>query len=68
MNLECDPGTSLARVMRIRHAFRLGCDVVSYAVVNRVWWVLPLMVVLALVALAVTATHAIVPYTVYTLF
>ena len=55
-------------MLRIRHSFRLGKDIVSYAVVNRVWWIVPLMVLLVLVALAVTATHTVLPYTVYTLF
>ncbi len=55
-------------MLRLRHGLRLGRDFVGYAVVNRVWWILPLMVLLVLIALAVTATHTVVPYTVYTLF
>jgi hypothetical protein len=48
-------------VLRLRHAARL-------AVVNRVWWILPLVVVLGLIAVAVTVTQAAAPYTLYTLF
>jgi hypothetical protein len=36
--------------------------------VNRLWWFVPAMVVLGLFALAVTATHTVVPVAVYTLF
>lgn len=55
-------------MLRIRHGVRLGRDIVAYAVINRVWWIIPLMALLVLVALAITATHTVVPYTVYTLF
>jgi hypothetical protein len=40
----------------------------AYAIVNRSWWLVPFMVMLALVALAVVTTQAAVPYAVYTLF
>ncbi len=55
-------------MLRLRHAVRLGGEFVAYAVVNRVWWILPLVVVLAVVALAVSVTQAAAPYTLYTLF
>jgi hypothetical protein len=55
-------------VLRLRHGFRLLGDVVAYAVVNRVWWILPMIAVLGLIALAVTITQAAAPYTLYTLF
>jgi hypothetical protein len=55
-------------VLRVRHAVRLAGEFASYAVVNRVWWIIPLVVVLATIALAVTVTQAAAPYTLYTLF
>lgn len=55
-------------MLRLRHSFRLAGEFVSYAVVNRVWWVVPLVAVLGLIALAVTVTQAAAPYTLYTLF
>lgn len=47
---------------------RLAGDLVAYAVVNRVWWIVPMMVVLGVVALVTTVTQAAAPYTLYTLF
>jgi hypothetical protein len=55
-------------VLRVRHTFRLAGEFVAYAVVNRVWWILPLIAVLAVVTVAVTVTQAAAPYTLYTLF
>ena len=55
-------------MLRLRHTFRLAGEFVAYAVVNRVWWILPLIAVLGIVALAVTITQAAAPYTLYTLF
>jgi hypothetical protein len=55
-------------LLRLRHLGRLTRDVVGYASVNRVWWLVPLGAVLLLVGLAVTATNVAVPVAVYTLF
>ena len=55
-------------LLRLRHTGRLAYEFAAYAVVNRVWWILPLMVVLGLVALAITVSQAAAPYTLYTLF
>jgi hypothetical protein len=55
-------------VLRLRHTFRLANEFVAYAVTNRVWWILPLVLVLAVVTVAVTVTQAAAPYTLYTLF
>lgn len=55
-------------MLRVKHIFRLGRDVGRFAVVNRVWWFVPMMAFLMLVALAVATTHAVVPVAVYTLF
>ena len=55
-------------MLRLKHTWRLGTEFVAYAIVNRVWWILPLVAVLALVGLAVSVTQAAAPYTLYTLF
>jgi hypothetical protein len=55
-------------VLRLRHSFRLANEFLAYAVVNRVWWIVPLVVLLGVVAIAVTVTQAAAPYTLYTLF
>lgn len=55
-------------MLRLRHTIRLAGEFVAYAVVNRVWWILPLVAVLGVIALAVTVTQAAAPYTLYTLF
>ncbi len=55
-------------MLRLRHAGRLAGEFVAYAVVNRVWWIVPLVAVLAVIGLAVTVTQAAAPYTLYTLF
>jgi len=54
--------------LRLKHLGRLCRDVVRYSMVNRVWWFVPMMLVLGLIALAVTTTQAAVPVAVYTLF
>jgi hypothetical protein len=54
--------------LRLKHLMRLSRDVGRYALVNRVWWFVPLMALLALVMVAVTSTQAVVPVAVYTLF
>jgi hypothetical protein len=53
---------------RLRYAARLGGEFVSYSVVNRAWWVVPLVFLLALLALAIMVGQAAAPYTLYTLF
>ena len=35
-------------MLRARHLVRLGGEFVAYAVVNRVWWLIPLMLLLTL--------------------
>jgi hypothetical protein len=53
---------------RLRYAARLGGEFVAYSVVNRAWWVIPLVLLLAVVALAIVVGQAAAPYTLYTLF
>lgn len=55
-------------MLRMKHLLRLSRDVTGFALVNRVWWFIPMMVLLGLVALAVTTTQTVVPVAVYTLF
>ncbi len=54
--------------LRLKHLFRLSRDIGQFALLNRIWWFIPMMVLLGLVALAVTTTQAVVPVAVYTLF
>jgi hypothetical protein len=53
---------------RLRHGVRLGGSFVSYSVTNRAWWVIPMVVLLAVIALAIVVGQAAAPYTLYTLF
>lgn len=55
-------------LLRLRHLGRLIRDFTSYAVVNRVWWILPLMAVLGLLGAFIAVGQAAAPYTIYTLF
>jgi len=47
---------------------RLGGEFIAYALVNRVWWVVPLMILLALAALLVVIGQAAAPVSIYPLF
>ncbi len=53
---------------RLRHSIRLARDILRFATLGGSWWFVPVMVLLALVALLVTTTQAVVPVAVYTLF
>lgn len=66
--LRAQAGTSVSGVLRIKHSWRLVRDLVGFVVVNRTWWVLPIVVVVAIMSLAVTAANSALPYAVYTLF
>ena len=54
--------------LRIKHLLQLCRQITSFAFVNRVWWFIPMMALLGLIALAVATTQAVVPIAVYTLF
>jgi len=58
----------MAMMLRMKHFFRLSRDVGRFALVNRVWWFIPMMALLGLIMVAVTSTQAVVPVAVYTLF
>lgn len=53
---------------RLSHLGRVGGQLLSYSAVHREWWLLGVIVLLALVALLLSATHAAAPYALYTLF
>jgi hypothetical protein len=55
-------------VLRAQHLLRLSGDVVSYAMVNRAWWIIPVMLVLALATLLVVVGQAAAPVTLYPMF
>jgi len=55
-------------VLRLKHFGRLVGSFVSYAAVNRVWWILPMMLVLGLFGVFIAVGQAAAPYTIYTLF
>lgn len=55
-------------MLRLKHFGRLIGSFVSYAVVNRVWWILPMMLVLGLFGAFIAVGQAAAPYTIYTLF
>lgn len=55
-------------MLRLRHLGRLVRDVTGYAVTNRVWWLLPLMALLALITVFIVIGQAAAPYTLYTVF
>ena len=40
----------------------------TYSVTNRAWWVVPMVLLLAVIALAIVVGQAAAPYTLYTLF
>jgi len=54
--------------LRLRHLARTTGEFAEYAVVNRAWWVLPIMVLLALATLLIIVGQAAAPITLYPLF
>ena len=61
-------GSMMHPLLRPRHAVRLLGDLLAYAVINRVWWVPPLTLLLALATLLVIIGQAAAPVTLYPLF
>ncbi len=55
-------------LLRSRHLLRLVRDMTGFAIVNRVWWLLPLMLILAAVTVFIVVGQAAAPYTLYTVF
>jgi hypothetical protein len=52
---------------RLRYAWRLLGELWAFARANRVWWILPLVLALGLLALVVAASQTAAPF-IYTLF
>lgn len=63
-----DPTSRVPGVLRLCHTVRLAADVGSYARLNRAWWIVPIVAVLAAALTLGAATQTVVPYAVYTLF
>ena len=61
-------GRIIPPMRRLRYSARLAGEFTRYAVMNRAWWVVPLVLFLAVIALAVVVGQAAAPYTLYTLF
>ena len=55
-------------VLRLRHAARLASDLTAYSVVNRVWWILPLVLLLAVASVLIVIGQAAAPVTLYPMF
>lgn len=55
-------------MLRLKYGVRLVAEVVDYSRANRAWWLLPVVLLLGMVAVAMSATSAVVPVAVYTLF
>ena len=54
--------------LRFRHSARLVRDLIGFAVLNRAWWLIPVMVVLAVITIFIVVGQAAAPYTLYTVF
>lgn len=55
-------------MLRARYAFRLMIWFTGYAVDNRLWWFVPLVLVLLLAGLLVTVGQAAAPVALYPMF
>ncbi len=54
--------------LRLKHAARLGREVVRFSAEQRLWWLVPVVVLVLVMAMAVTTTTTVLPVAVYTLF
>ncbi|QXC60283.1 hypothetical protein KSP35_18385 [Aquihabitans sp. G128] len=54
--------------LRFKHGLRLAREVSRFGAEQRLWWFVPLVTIVLLFALAVTATTSALPVAVYTLF
>lgn len=61
-------GWGTRSLLRVKHSVRLSREVSRYASEQRIWWLVPVVTVMALFALAVTTTTSALPVTVYALF
>lgn len=54
--------------LRLKHAGRLGREVVRFSAEQRLWWLVPVVVLVLVMAMAVSTTTTVLPVAVYTLF
>lgn len=54
--------------MRVRHLLGLVNEFVMYSLVNRTWWLLPIMVLMAVMMLLITVGQTAAPYSLYAFF
>ncbi len=54
--------------LRLKHALRLGREVSRFGAEQRLWWLVPFVTIVMLIALAVTTTTSTLPVAVYALF
>jgi hypothetical protein len=54
--------------MRVRHAFGLVNEIIRYSVVNRIWWLLPMMFVMTMMMLLIVVGQTAAPYSLYAFF
>lgn len=54
--------------LRAKHTVRLGREVVRHSADHRMWWLIPVFVLMILVAAMVSTTTTALPVAVYTLF
>lgn len=54
--------------MRARHLLGLVSEFFMYSLVNRTWWLLPIMVLMAMMMLVITVGQTAAPYSLYAFF
>ncbi len=55
-------------MLRLRHLGALIGEFAAFAVVNRAWWIIPLVLAIGLAGLLVVVGQAAAPVTLYPLF
>lgn len=58
----------LGDTMRVRHLLGLVNEFFMYSLVNRTWWLLPMMVLMTLMMLLITVGQTAAPYSLYAFF
>ncbi len=53
---------------RVRYLARFPVEIGAYVVVNRAWWIIPLIFVLGLATLLVVVGQVVAPFTLYSFF
>ncbi len=52
----------------VKHAAKLFRELAAYAIINRAWWLIPIVAVLFVATLVVVVVEVVAPFTLYTLF